>query len=188
MATTIVINKRCSVGFTLIEVMLVMAILGLIASAVMFTLPGGDRGQDSPQNAGVSLRQQLNYAREYAMVRQQPLGLKFQEDGYRFLFWKDEQWREQNARGLRAQETEWPLRWQFTSRGLKILEQNESLSSGLFAEESDEDSIIPDILILPSGEMTLFEVHIEHLNDPDAERWLIAENSWQVSISAEAPE
>jgi general secretion pathway protein H len=36
--------------------------------------------------------------------------------------------------------------------------------------------------------MTLFEVHIEHLNDPDAERWLIAENSWQVSISAEAPE
>jgi general secretion pathway protein H len=35
-----VINKRRQFGFTLIEVMLVMAILGLIASAVVFTLPG----------------------------------------------------------------------------------------------------------------------------------------------------
>lgn len=168
--------------------MLVMAILGLIASAVMFTLPGGERGQDSPQNAAVTLRQQLNYAREYAMVRQQPVGLKFHEDGYHFLFWKDEQWREENARGLRAQQTEWPLRWQFTSRGLKVLEQDESLEGGLFVEENDEESAIPDILILPSGEMTLFEVHIEHLNDAAAERWLIAENSWQVSIFNEAPE
>ncbi|MCK7459390.1 type II secretion system minor pseudopilin GspH [Idiomarina aminovorans] len=188
MATTTVINKRCQFGFTLIEVMLVMAILGLIASAVVFTLPGGERGKDSPHNAAVTLRQQLNYAREYAMVRQQPTGIKFHEDGYEFLFWQDEQWLTQSPRGLRAQKTEFPLRWQFSSQGLQVLEQNESLSDGLFSEESDENKQVPDILILPSGEMTLFSIHIEHLNDPQAERWLIAENSWLISISAEAPE
>ncbi len=182
------INKRRQFGFTLIEVMLVMAILGLIASAVVFTLPGGERGGDSPHNAAVALRQQLNYAREYAMVRQQPVGLKFHEDGYRFLFWQDEQWKEKSPRGLRAQKTEWPMRWEFTSRGIAIVEQSESLESGLFADESDDDSLVPDILILPSGEMTLFSVHIEHLNEPEAERWLIAQNSWLMSISEEAPE
>ena len=182
------INKRCQFGFTLIEVMLVMAILGLIASAVVFTLPGGERGKDSPHNAAVTLRQQLNYAREYAMVRQQPVGLKFHEDGYHFLFWKDEQWLKDSPRGLRAQKTEFPLRWQFNSKGLEVTEQNESLNGGLFAQETEEDKQTPDILILPSGEMTLFSIHIEHLNDPRAERWLIAENSWLISISAEAPE
>lgn len=165
-----------------------MAILGLIASSVMLTLPGGERGADSPQNAAVTLRQQLNYAREYAMVRQQPVGLIFEQNGYDFLFWKEEQWRQSNVRGLRGQTTDEALRWTFRSEGLKILEQNDSLNSGLFSEETDEDRVIPDILILPSGEMTLFSVRIEHLEDPQAERWLTAENSWLISLSAEAPE
>lgn len=168
--------------------MLVMAILGLIASSVMFTLPGGERGADSPQNAAVTLRQQLNYAREYAMVRQQPVGLKFEQNGYDFLFWQDELWQKNNVRGLRGQQTEEVLRWKFSSQGLKILEQNESLNTGLFAEETDEDRVVPDVLILPSGEMTLFSVRIEHLDDPQAERWLTAENSWLIKLSDKAPE
>lgn len=168
--------------------MLVMAILGLIASSVMLTLPGGERGADSPHNAAVTLRQQLNYAREYAMVRQQPVGLKFEQSGYSFVFWKDEQWQQDNVRGLRGQQTEEMLRWTFRSQGLKILEQNDSLNTGLFSEETDEDRVVPDVLILPSGEMTLFTVRIEHLDDSEAERWLTAENSWLISISAEAPE
>lgn len=168
--------------------MLVMAILGLIASSVMFTLPSGEKGADSPHNAAVALRQQLNYAREYAMVRQQPVGLKFKQNGYDFFFWKDELWQEDSVRGLRGQTSDDALRWTFKSEGLKILEQTESLNSGLFSTESDDDRIVPDVLILPSGEMTLFSVRIEHLDDPESERWLTAENSWLISLSAEAPE
>lgn len=168
--------------------MLVMAILGLIASAVMLTLPSNKQGEDSPHNAAVTLQQQLHYAREFAMVRQQPIGVTFDENGYQFLFWHDDQWASGTERGLKAQQTEWPLKWIFTGQGLNILEQNDAVKSGVFSENEDDDRVVPDVLILPSGEMTRFRVHIEHVNDPEAERWLVAENSWLISITAEKPE
>lgn len=174
--------------------MLVMAILGLIASSVMLTLPGSNRQQNSGQDSAVTLQQQLHYAREYAMVRQQPLAIAFNNRGYEFLTWKDNSWQPFDAPGLKAQQTEWPLGWRLIDYNIAALSQNEALNNGLFGtgeDSSNEDSAeekAPDVLILPSGEMTAFTVKIEHANDMDAERWLATKNSWEFIILNKAPE
>lgn len=173
--------------------MLVMAILGLIASSVMLTLPGSNRQQNSAQDSAVTLQQQLQYAREYAMVRQQPLGIAFNEAGYEFLTWQEEAWQVIEVRGLKAQQTEWPLSWRLVEYDMAELSQNEELNGGVFGageeSESNEDTEVkrPDVLILPSGEMTAFTLKIEHADDIDAERWVKTENSWQLVILKEAP-
>ncbi|WPZ01901.1 type II secretion system minor pseudopilin GspH [Idiomarina sp. OXR-189] len=194
MATTTVTNRRQQQGFTLIELMLVMAILGLIVSSVMLTLPGSNRQQNSAQDSAITLQQQLQYAREYAMVRQQPLALAFNDNGYEFLVWQDESWQSFNTRGLKSQQTEWPLSWQLLNQDMAELAQNEELNDGVFGSgddsEQDDDSEIkrPDVLILPSGEMTAFTLKIENANDIAAERWVKTENSWQLVVLNEAPE
>jgi general secretion pathway protein H len=194
LATTTVTNRRQQQGFTLIELMLVMAILGLIASSVMLTLPGSNRQQNSAQDSAITLQQQLQYAREYAMVRQQPLALAFNDNGYEFLVWQEESWQSFNTRGLKPQQTEWPLSWQLLNQDMAELAQNEELNDGVFGSgddsEQDDDSEIkrPDVLILPSGEMTAFTLKIENANDIAAERWVKTENSWQLIVLNEAPE
>ena len=187
-------NRRQQQGFTLIELMLVMAILGLIVSSVMLTLPGSNRQQNSAQDSAITLQQQLQYAREYAMVRQQPLALVFNDNGYEFLVWQDESWQSFNTRGLKSQQTEWPLSWQLLNQDMAELAQNEELNDGVFgsgddSEQDDESEIKrPDVLILPSGEMTAFTLKIENANDIAAERWVKTENSWQLVVLNEAPE
>ena len=187
-------NRRQQQGFTLIELMLVMAILGLIASSVMLTLPGSNRQQNSAQDSAITLQQQLQYAREHAMVRQQPLALAFNDNGYEFLVWQEESWQSFNTRGLKPQQTEWPLSWQLLNQDMAELAQNEELNDGVFgsgddSEQDDESEIKrPDVLILPSGEMTAFTLKIENANDIAAERWVKTENSWQLIVLNEAPE
>ena len=187
-------NRPQQKGFTLIELMLVMAILGLIASSVMLTLPGSNRQQNSAQDSAITLQQQLQYAREYAMVRQQPLAIAFNDNGYEFLVWQDESWQTFSARGLKPQQTEWPISWQLLSQDMAELAQNEELNEGVFGsgdeagQDDDSEETQPDVLILPSGEMTAFSLKIEKANDMSAERWVKTENSWQLTVLKEAPE
>ena len=194
LSTNVVIKAsvaRRSRGFTLVEVLLVMAIIGMIAGAVALTLPSSSPSERSPQDLAITLKEQLQYAREHAMVRQQPLGLHVDNDGYRFLRWYDGQWQTLDARGLKSVRWSDSLRWELELIEGNLMAQDESARRLLFQPEEDAEASTddedaspqPQILILPSGEMTGFSLALDNRNlARQQQRWLIAENAWRMTV------
>ncbi|MEX1221518.1 MAG: type II secretion system minor pseudopilin GspH [Idiomarina sp.] len=161
-------------GFTLIEIMLVMAIVGLLALGVTLTLssPGGKSPQETAQN----LAYRLQYAREYALVRQATMGLHIQEESYQFVSWQPElgengRWQGVTERGFEKFELPWNHAIAVESADLDLMEQEEQLSGGLFAEQDDldnNDQITPQLIIFPSGQLPTFRLNIRDREEPDS--------------------
>lgn len=171
-------------GFTLIEMMLVMAIIALIATSVMFTLPSSSPSLRSPNDIAVTLQQQLQYAREYAMVRQQPLGLQMQPQGYQFVAWGDNQWQPLQARGLKPNHFDDDVRWDLQPLAGNLVQQDQQRDPLFQPEENDDneaEQLIPQVMVLPSGEMTAFKLQLRRLSSAE-EQWLVALTPWDISI------
>jgi general secretion pathway protein H len=71
-------------GFTLIEILVVVVIIGVIAAATVLTvsLTGRDRDLDKESNRLFAL---FTYAREQAELQTREYGVLFKDDGYEFL-------------------------------------------------------------------------------------------------------
>jgi general secretion pathway protein H len=73
-----------SAGFTLIEILIVVVIIGIISAGVLLSvnLTGRDRDLEKETDRLLSL---VNYAREQAELQTREYGVIFHEDGYQFL-------------------------------------------------------------------------------------------------------
>jgi general secretion pathway protein H len=82
-------------GFTLIEIMIVVVIIGVISTAVLLSvnLTGRDRDLEKESDRLLSL---VNYAREQAELQTREYGVVFRDDGYQFLTYdvRRGRWRE----------------------------------------------------------------------------------------------
>ncbi|RUO80297.1 type II secretion system protein GspH [Idiomarina tyrosinivorans] len=202
-------------GFTLLEIMLVMAIIALMASAVMFTLPRQTDDDEAAQNWAVTLQQQLRYAREFAMVRQQLVGLRINSGEYQFMQWQQaptEQqqqqsrgrqqqnpqsqqqqggsWQALSQKGLAKQQWQLPLAVTLERSELQLLEQDEALNASLFDSDQDQQEQLqtPQIFILPDGDMSVFQLRVANTDSPDDGVWVSSGDGWNVDISQQAPE
>ena len=73
-----------SAGFTLIEIMVVVVIIGVVAALMVlsFTVTGRDRQLEKESDRLFAL---FTYAREQAELQTREYGVLFQDDGYEFL-------------------------------------------------------------------------------------------------------
>jgi general secretion pathway protein H len=88
-------------GFTLVELMVVLVIVGLTAAAVVLAMPspgGGLRGE------ALRLAARADAARERAMMDNRPVALVLREGGYGFELRSDGEWRAIAERPFVAQE------------------------------------------------------------------------------------
>jgi general secretion pathway protein H len=71
-------------GFTLIEIMIVVFIIGIISAGVLLSvnLTGRDRDLEKESDRLLSL---VNYAREVAELQTREYGVVFHDDGYQFV-------------------------------------------------------------------------------------------------------
>ena len=83
-------RRRARGGFTLVELMLVVAIIGLAAAAVVMTAPPAGRpvGVEAERLAARLIR-----AREEALLSNRPVAVEVDAVGYRFTTFDGAEWR-----------------------------------------------------------------------------------------------
>jgi general secretion pathway protein H len=84
-------KKVVSTGFTLIELMVVIVIIGVLATAVALNFTGESR-QTLLNKETERLQQRIQLASELAMLKQLELGLFIDEQGYRFMLFEQDKW------------------------------------------------------------------------------------------------
>lgn len=78
-------------GFTLIEVMLVIVIVGLMVSVIQFSA-SGDKAEETLEMSSKRFAGVFNIAAEYGMLNNLELGLMIDKTGYQFLGYDGEKW------------------------------------------------------------------------------------------------
>lgn len=135
-------------GFTLVEILCVLAVLGLTAGLVVLNLP---RAEDSFKSEVQSFAAQLNIATRESMIDGRVRGVEINETGYSLLEYSGE-WNQLTAAEWRdAFKVELSIEDQkidFKDRAKVIASQPDAVSA-------------PLILLDPTGGLTSFELELE---------------------------
>jgi len=143
-------------GFTLIEILVVLIIVGLLAALAVFNMAGSSQ-QRELENQIRDLYLLMQTASEQAVLNNLELGLLLEDDGYRFLVFQDDpgEWKAPAERVYRKRTLpEW----------LVVTRYIESDAPRL---TSTEDELRPDLVFFSSGETTPFEIEFTIGRDTD---------------------
>ena len=87
--------RRAAAGFTLIELMVVLVIIGVLAAMVRINV-GDNNARQARQEAAV-LIQMMNALREKAVLEGQEYGLRFEPQAYQLMRFEADQWQAVNT-------------------------------------------------------------------------------------------
>ena len=135
-------------GFTLIEVLVVLIIVGLLAALAVGNLAGGSQQRELREQVR-ELYLLMQTASEQAVLNNREYGLVLDNSGYRFVAFEDEnrEWAAYSERLFRPRTfPDWLVLTPFIESDLPRLasEENEALR--------------PDVVFFSSGETTPFEL------------------------------
>ncbi|PTA48532.1 type II secretion system protein GspH [Shewanella morhuae] len=151
-------------GFTLMEVMLVILLMGLTAAAVTMSI-----GNSGPQQSLDRTAQQFIAATEMVLdetvLSGQFMGIVIEKTSYQFVFYKDGKWLPLDEdRLLSEKEMEQGVVMNLVLDGLPLVQEDEEDDSWfeepLIEPSSDDKKKHPEpqIMLFPSGEMSAFEL------------------------------
>jgi len=162
-------------GFTLIEVMVVIALIGVIATMVQYNF-SGKRPEDSLKDASLRFAGVFESAANYGLLNNIELGLFIKDNSYQFLGYDGVKWNE-------LPQQEWLANHEL-AEGIEItlvlddlpIEEPQLFDPSVFTEESNEylsfddieakkeEQIIPQVYLLSGGEFTPFSLTF-HFSD-----------------------
>jgi len=146
-------TTRNSAGFTLVELMVVLLIIGLMASVVVFSFPGGSSALDEDAQRFAARTAAL---RDNAILQSRPMAVQVTASGYSFLERRKGRWSVIEDKpfvstawsgGVRAESGEaGSMMISFESTGLP------SEQAGLVLRSEEQSR---QVLIAPMGDVTL---------------------------------
>jgi general secretion pathway protein H len=154
-------------GFTLLEIMLVLLLIGMLSVGVVMTLPDSFTSEQEPQWQAQRFRTLMQLAEDEALISGQELGLVLAEDGYQFAFYdyQTKKWlpvmNKQIQDKVVLPET---MTLSYTLAGA-LWEELDSEKQDDFIEDDDlvtiegEEEVVdlqPQVYVMASGEVTPF--------------------------------
>lgn len=128
MSKNCIINRKAEAGVTLVEILVVLALIGVMTGAVALSLGALARGNSSLQEAEL-LVARLNRAADEVVLTATPLRFEWDDGGYLFQVAPD------------------GANWQ--SHPVSVLGENRELPSGLrLLSDTPENNVIVDINLI----------------------------------------
>ena len=190
-------------GFTLLEVMLVLLLIGLAAGFVMFNAFGASKS-DLLKSQAQRLQVIVDMASDFAVLNQQQLGVRFeqQKNEYYFVYLDDEdEWQrieediystytlpEPFTYELNLDDLPWDVEDRLFDR--ELFDENLSVSDAGVEIGNEEEKKLPppQILIMSSGEITPFVLSFNYEGDDVEEPvYFSLQNQELPPISLEGP-
>ncbi|MCJ8297193.1 MAG: type II secretion system minor pseudopilin GspH [Colwellia sp.] len=155
-------------GFTLIEVMVVIVLIGLMASLVQFNFSGNNPA-DKLKHESARFAAIFEVAADYGMLNNVELGLIVKKDSYQFVGYDGTQWTEipdqdWQAHVTMSEEIELSLELDDLPIDEPLLfdadtfREKDEDDFTLMSKEERENKIIPQVYILSGGDLTPFSV------------------------------
>lgn len=155
-------------GFTLIEVMVVVVLIGLMASLVQFNFSGNNPA-DKLKHESARFAAIFEVAAEYGMLNNVELGLVVKKNTYQFLGYDGTRWAEIPQQDWQTNVTvaegvalsieldELPIEEPLLFDADTFKEKDEQ-DFTLLSKEEQEQKIIPQVYILSGGDLSPFSV------------------------------
>ena len=168
MATTLFPITKKHHGFTLIEVMVVVVLIGIMASLVQYNV-AGNNPVDKLQHESARFNAIFEVATDYGMLNNIELGLVVKKDGYQFLAYDGSSWADIPDQDWLAKVTlpeevqlsieleDLPIEEPLLFNADTFKNQDED-DFTLLSKEDQEKRIIPQVYLLSGGDLTPFSV------------------------------
>ena len=172
---------RKQTGFTLIEILLVMALIGIAVSVVSVTALGTSN-YDKVDKQAQRLQVVFDMASDFALLNQVQLGIRIDEEESTYTYVvlnEEDQWQElPNQKQFQSYQLPEYMRLELELENLPWEQEEQLFDRGIFDEglsvsedgvsigdEEDEPPPPPQIFLLSSGELTPFELRFIYEDD-----------------------
>ena len=158
--------QRNTQGFTLVEVLMVVVILGIVASVVVVGFTGADRQRGLIREAK-RLALVVEMARDESVLSGLEYGLDVLEDGYQFLVYDidRERWTTLTESPYSAHEVVQDV-------ALDLFIDDFALDPARLMSNAGLDEATPEVIILSSGELTPFSM--QFVPRWDGQHWVVS--------------
>ncbi|WP_298775196.1 type II secretion system minor pseudopilin GspH [uncultured Shewanella sp.] len=162
-------------GFTLMEVLLVVLLMGLAAAAVTLSMSGAGKDRALEKTAQ-QFKQSVELVLDETVMSGDFVGIVVEPNHYQFVLYDEGKWQPlKNDRLLGEREMDPGVEMTLVVEGLPLVQDDEEETSswtgdGPFIEKTDEEKKKfpePQILLFPSGEMSAFELTFSGRDDSD---------------------